>query len=130
MTETDTEWANFTNALLAAGLWLPTGIPGVYGRNDVFEGVATAFERLITTRSAADGASRVFYPPGSADLHLFFALLNEAPVFPNACPRRSITGRGGFCWNGSSRASRVPTFSAPASRAARFVFDHRRCGAA
>ena len=85
------DWAACTEKMVQAGLWLPGGVPGVYGRNDVFEAIATAFEALITRQSLADGAERVFFPP----------VMNRATVtktgymqsFPHLCGSvHSFTG--------------------------------------
>ena len=63
MCDANDDWGQFTEALLAAGLWLPTGVPGVYGRSGAFEAVATGFEQLITAAGRQDGAEPVFFPP-------------------------------------------------------------------
>lgn len=63
MCATSGDWEAFTDELVAAGLWIPTGVQGVFGRSDEFEKVATAFEAVITASSAAQGAERIFFPP-------------------------------------------------------------------
>lgn len=49
--------------LVAAGLLLPTGVPGVNGRSAAFEWIAEGIVRAVTHRSAADGAALVRFPP-------------------------------------------------------------------
>ncbi len=63
MCDTGYDWETYTAELVNAGLWLPTGVPGVYGRNAEFEAVVTAFEQLITRAAEQQGAESVFFPP-------------------------------------------------------------------
>jgi seryl-tRNA synthetase len=49
--------------LIAAGLLIPTGVDGLYGRSGVFEDVITRFEALVTATGAADGAEVLRFPP-------------------------------------------------------------------
>src|SRR5579871_5181788 len=53
----------FHDALVAAGLLLPTGVPGVFGRGQVFEDVLERFDRFITTSAQNDQAEVVRFPP-------------------------------------------------------------------
>lgn len=63
MCDSNDDWDQFTRALLDAGLWLPTGVSGVYGRSSVFESVLKGFESLITEEALRDGAEQVYFPP-------------------------------------------------------------------
>ena len=54
---------SFLEALFAAGVLIPTGVDGVYGRGAVFEQVLDAVDDLATRAGAADGAERVRFPP-------------------------------------------------------------------
>ncbi|HVW19102.1 MAG TPA: amino acid--[acyl-carrier-protein] ligase [Solirubrobacteraceae bacterium] len=61
--EATPEQAAFLQALVAAGLLLPSGVPGVFGRGATFEDVREAFDALVTRSAAADGAERLRFPP-------------------------------------------------------------------
>ena len=49
--------------LVAAGLLIPTGVPGVNGRSAAFEWIVEGIVRAVAHRSAADGATLVRFPP-------------------------------------------------------------------
>ncbi len=49
--------------LVRAGLLIPTGAPGIYGRGAAFEDVRLRFEELVRKIGEADGAERVAFPP-------------------------------------------------------------------
>lgn len=53
----------FLDELLAAGLLIPTGVPGLFGRSAVFEDVVDGFDRLITRSAANDRAEVWRFPP-------------------------------------------------------------------
>ena len=53
----------FLDELIGAGLLIPSGVPGVYGRNAVFEGVIERFDRYITRQGAHDAPTQVRFPP-------------------------------------------------------------------
>ena len=53
----------FLADLLAAGLLIESGVPGVYGRSSGFEDVRNAFDGLVTRIGEADGAERLRFPP-------------------------------------------------------------------
>ena len=55
--------AEFRDKLVAAGLLISTGVPGVFGRGQVFENVLERFDRLITVTGQADHAEVVRFPP-------------------------------------------------------------------
>ena len=53
----------FLHDLVAAGLLIPSGVRGVYGRSGTFEGVIQRFEALVTAAGAADAPEVMFFPP-------------------------------------------------------------------
>jgi seryl-tRNA synthetase len=53
----------YRDELVAAGLLIPLGVPGVYGRSGVFEGVIEHFERLITRAGSHLNAEVMRFPP-------------------------------------------------------------------
>ena len=53
----------FLDELLAQKLLIPTGVPGVYGRGQVFEDVLLRFDDLVTRGAANDGAEVMRFPP-------------------------------------------------------------------
>lgn len=53
----------FRDALIAAGLLIPTGVDGVYGRSETYERVAEALEAAISGLVAADAPERMRFPP-------------------------------------------------------------------
>jgi seryl-tRNA synthetase len=53
----------FVDGLVSAGLLLPTGSAGVWGRGPVFEHVVEGFERLITRETREDAATVMRFPP-------------------------------------------------------------------
>ncbi len=57
------EQDEFLAALLAAGLLIDSGVPGVYGRSENFERVRAGFDGLITAAAAADRPERLAFPP-------------------------------------------------------------------
>jgi seryl-tRNA synthetase len=62
--------AAYLDDLVAAGLLIPSGVSGVYGRGAVFEDVRLAFERLFALVAAGDGAERMRFPPVLPRRHL------------------------------------------------------------
>jgi seryl-tRNA synthetase len=52
----------FLEELLAAGLLVQSGVPGVYGRGRVFEAIRTGFDDLVST-TAGDDAEPLRFPP-------------------------------------------------------------------
>lgn len=66
--------AQFLNELLDGGLLIASGVPGVYGRGAIFEGVLRSFDELVS-RVAADNNA-------------------EAMRFPPVLPRRNLEGTG------------------------------------
>ena len=55
--------AAFLAELMAAGLFVPSGVDGVYGRGDRFEEIRTAIEDLITRRTINVEPERMAFPP-------------------------------------------------------------------
>jgi seryl-tRNA synthetase len=49
--------------LVAAGLLIPTGVPGVLGRNRVFESIVDGLLAAINTRADGDAVEYVRFPP-------------------------------------------------------------------
>jgi seryl-tRNA synthetase len=59
------EQSKFLAELVDAGLLLPSGVPGVYGRGTKFGELVNAIEELITRRAVDDGVlvERIAFPP-------------------------------------------------------------------
>lgn len=53
----------FLDALIEAGLLIPTGVAGLYGRGQVFEDVLERFDRYITNAARGDQAEAIRFPP-------------------------------------------------------------------
>jgi len=53
----------FLEELLAAGLWVQSGIDGIYGRRNGFDRVVEAVDTLILRETADDGAEIIRFPP-------------------------------------------------------------------
>jgi seryl-tRNA synthetase len=53
----------FHDGLVAAGLIIPVGVMGAFGRNHVFESVLEGFNAAITRLAANDGAQYFVFPP-------------------------------------------------------------------
>jgi len=53
----------FLRELTGAGLMIPSGVPGVYGRSEAFEDIRLAVDRAISAVAAPDGAERLTFPP-------------------------------------------------------------------
>jgi seryl-tRNA synthetase len=63
MTASAFDPVTFHDELAAAGLIIPVGVQGAFGRGAVFEDVLESFNALITRRSKADGAEVYTFPP-------------------------------------------------------------------
>ena len=64
--EASPDQAAFLEELVEAGLIVPSGVPGVYGRNATFEDVRLAFEARHLRRLDEHGFNRKFlsqFPP-------------------------------------------------------------------
>jgi seryl-tRNA synthetase len=55
--------AEYLEELVAAGLLLPSGVPGVYGRGRDFEEVRTRFDALCTRAFVVDAPEPLRFPP-------------------------------------------------------------------
>jgi len=53
----------FLAQLLEAQLFVASGVPGVYGRGQVFEDVRTRFDALVTRAGAPDAPEEIHFPP-------------------------------------------------------------------
>jgi seryl-tRNA synthetase len=54
---------SYLDQLIGAGLLVPTGVVGLYGRSGVFEDVIVRFEALVTSVGGQDGAEVLRFPP-------------------------------------------------------------------
>ena len=57
------EQTEFLAELIAHGLLISSGVPGVYGRGEAFERVRWAFDELVTRTAAVDEPERMAFPP-------------------------------------------------------------------
>jgi seryl-tRNA synthetase len=53
----------FVDELVAHGLLVPSGVPGVFGRAHEFENVIERFERHVSSAGSSDGAEIFRFPP-------------------------------------------------------------------
>jgi len=53
----------FLAELVAHGLLIESGVPGVYGRAEAFERIRSAFDALVTRTAAVDEPERMAFPP-------------------------------------------------------------------
>ncbi len=61
---------NFLDQLIGAGLLIPTGVDGLYGRSGAFEDVIARFEAAVTGLGAGDGAEVIRFPPAMTRVQL------------------------------------------------------------
>jgi len=61
--EATPEQEAFRAELIHAGRLIPSGVPGVYGRDRVFEDVRSAVDQLVDRVAAPDAAERLRFPP-------------------------------------------------------------------
>ncbi|MFZ1879236.1 MAG: amino acid--[acyl-carrier-protein] ligase [Gaiellaceae bacterium] len=54
---------SFLEQLIACGLLVPSGVPGVFGRGVIFERIRNAVDAAISTAAVPDGAERMAFPP-------------------------------------------------------------------
>jgi seryl-tRNA synthetase len=59
----DPEQAEFMAELVANGLLLESGIPGLYGHSDLFESIRMRLDERLSAEAAARGAERLRFPP-------------------------------------------------------------------
>lgn len=55
--------AELLQELIEAGHYVPSGVPGLYGRSGAFEGIIEHFERLVTRVGADQNAEVIRFPP-------------------------------------------------------------------
>jgi seryl-tRNA synthetase len=63
MSATDYDALKFHEGLVKAGLIVPVGVQGVFGRNHVFESVLEGFNNAVTHLAKDDRAEYFVYPP-------------------------------------------------------------------
>jgi len=56
----------FRDSLIEAGLLMPTGVDGVWGRSGLFEGILDGLDRAISAAGADGGAEVMRFPPAMA----------------------------------------------------------------
>ena len=55
--------AEFLSELIGHGLLIESGVPGVYGRGELFEDIRLRFDELVTRAAASEGAEVLRFPP-------------------------------------------------------------------
>jgi seryl-tRNA synthetase len=55
--------AEFLAELIAAGLLLESGVPGVYGHSEVFEDIRSRLDERLSSEAGSRGAERLRFPP-------------------------------------------------------------------
>lgn len=55
--------AQFLAELIGAGLLIESGVPGVYGHNEVFEDVRSRLDERLSSEAGSRGAVRLRFPP-------------------------------------------------------------------
>lgn len=63
MRSVDPGQTGFLRDLIAGGLLLDTGVPGIYGHGAAFEDVRVAIDDRLTREARAQGAERLRFPP-------------------------------------------------------------------
>ena len=63
MSATDYDALKFHDGMVKAGLIVPVGVQGAFGRNHVFESVLEGFNSAVTRLAVNDGAEYFVYPP-------------------------------------------------------------------
>lgn len=51
------------DGLVESGLIIPVGVPGIFGRNAVFEDVLRRFDEYVSRVAQGDGAEKMLFPP-------------------------------------------------------------------
>jgi seryl-tRNA synthetase len=74
-------YRNYREELIAGGLLIPLGVPGVYGRSGVFEGVIEHFERYVTRTGAPLQPEVMHFPPLLSRRH--YLKTDHVQNFPN-----------------------------------------------
>ncbi|MEQ9004504.1 MAG: amino acid--[acyl-carrier-protein] ligase [Pseudomonadales bacterium] len=70
-------------AMIDAGYWLETGLPGIYGRTGQFEEVVNGFDHLVEQLAKRDGAEVMRFPPVMPSAVLLRAEYMQS--FPELC---------------------------------------------
>src|SRR5438093_428704 len=84
-------YQGYRDELVGAGLLIPLGVPGVYGRSGVFEAVVEHFERYVTLGTADQALAHRDFWRGRALEMLRSVGLDARPVVAND----PFFGRGG-----------------------------------
>jgi seryl-tRNA synthetase len=85
-------YETYQRELVAAGLLIPLGEPGLYGRSGVFEGVIEHFEDLLTNLTKPTRPEVMRFPPLFARKH--YMALDHIETFPNLMGSvHSFTGK-------------------------------------
>ena len=74
-------YRSYQKELVDAGLLIPLGVPGVYGRSGVFEGVVENFEQFITRQGASLQPEVMRFPPLLSRQH--YLATDHLQNFPN-----------------------------------------------
>jgi seryl-tRNA synthetase len=74
-------YRSYQKELVDAGLLIPLGVPGIYGRSGVFEGVVEHFERFVTRRGASLKPEVMRFPPLLSRQH--YLATDHIQNFPN-----------------------------------------------
>jgi len=61
--EASSDQAEFLAELIDSGLLIESGVPGVYGHNEVFEQVRSRLDERLSAEAGARGALRLRFPP-------------------------------------------------------------------
>ena len=75
------EQDSFRDEVLASGLLVSLGVPGVFGRSGIFEGVVEAFQRCFEEAGAHHDAEVIRFPPVFARKH--YVRFNHVHLFPH-----------------------------------------------
>ena len=74
-------YRSYQKELVEAGLLIPLGVPGVYGRNGAFEGVVEHFEQFVTRMGASLAPEVMRFPPLLSRQH--YLATDHLQNFPN-----------------------------------------------
>src|SRR4051794_36534627 len=74
-------YQTYQDELVGAGLLIPLGMPGVYGRSGLFERVIEHFERFVTRTGAALDSEVMHFPPLLCRRH--YLATDHLQNFPN-----------------------------------------------
>lgn len=74
-------YESYQRELVSAGLLIPLGAPGLYGRSGVFEGVIEHFERHLTQVGSAFKPEVMRFPPIFSRKH--YLTIDHIETFPN-----------------------------------------------